>query len=161
VVADFDVPDAEILAALQVDARRTSRDVAAAVGVAPTTALGRTRALRDGGVITGARLEVDLAAIGRPVQALVAVRVRPPTRAHIERCRSWAATLPETLGVFVTSGTEDFLLHLAVPDVESLYAFVVDRLTSRPEVSDVRTSVVYEHLPSNVLPPSPTRRPRA
>ena len=63
--------------------------------------------------------------------------------------------------MFVTSGTEAFLLHLAVADVESLYTFVVDRLTSRPEASDVRTSVVYEHLPSNVLPPSPTRRPRA
>ena len=62
--------------------------------------------------------------------------------------------------MFVTSGTEDFLLHLAVPDVDSLYAFVVDRLTSRPEVSDVRTSVVYEHLRGNVLPPAPSRRTR-
>jgi DNA-binding Lrp family transcriptional regulator len=156
-MTDFDVLDTKILAALQVDARRTNRDVAAAVGVAPTTALDRTRALRDRGVITGARLEVDLAAIGRPVQALVAVRVRPPTRAHIERFRSWAAALPETVGVFVTSGTEDFLLHLAVP---VRYAFVVDRLTSRPEVSDVRTSVVYEHLRSNVLPPTASRRTR-
>ena len=56
--------------------------------------------------------------------------------------------------MFVTSGTEDFLLHLAVPGTDSLYAFVVDRLTTRPEVSDVRTSVVYEHLRSNVLPPA-------
>jgi DNA-binding Lrp family transcriptional regulator len=97
---------------------------------------------------------VDLAAIGRPVQALVAIRIRPPTRANIERFRSWAAGLPETLGVFVTSGTEDFLLHLAVPGTDSLYAFVVDRLTTRAEVSDVRTSVVYEHLRSDVLPPA-------
>jgi len=108
--------------------------------------------LRDRGVITGTRLEVDLAAIGRPVQALVAIRVRPPTRTNVERFRSWAVALPDTLGVFVTSGTEDFLLHLAVPDTDSPYAFVVDRLTTRPEVSDVRTSVVYEHLRSNVLP---------
>ena len=94
------------------------------------------------------------------MQALVAIRIRPPTRANIERFRSWAAALPETLGVFVTSGAEDFLLHLAAPDTESLYAFVVDRLTSRPEVSDVRTSVVYEHLRSNVLPPARGRSPR-
>ena len=121
----------------------------------PRRERGRLRGGRDGdrGVISGARLEVDLAAIGRPVQGLVAIRIRPPTRANIERFRSWAAGLPEILGVFVTSGTEDFLLHLAVPGTDSLYAFVVDRLTTRPEVSDVRTSVVYEHLRSNVLPP--------
>ena len=91
-MADFDGLDTAILAALQVDARRTNRDVAAAVGVAPTTALDRTRALRDRGVISGARLEVDLAAIGRPLQALVAIRIRPPIRANIERFRSCSAT---------------------------------------------------------------------
>jgi DNA-binding Lrp family transcriptional regulator len=167
-MADFDELDTAILRELQLDARRTNRDVAAAVGVAPTTALDRTRALRDRGVIRGATLDVDLAALGRSVQALVAVRVRPPTRERIEGFRSWAAALPEVVGVFVTSGSEDFLLHVAVPATDHLYAFVIDRLTERPEVADVRTSVVYEHLRTRVtLPldgerrdgPGRTRRP--
>jgi DNA-binding Lrp family transcriptional regulator len=89
----------------------------------------RIRTLRERGVITGARLEVDLAKIGRPVQALVAVRVRPPTRASIEGFREWAAGLPEVAGLFVTSGTEDFLIHIAVPTNEHMHAFVIDRLT--------------------------------
>ncbi|MGI5125541.1 Lrp/AsnC family transcriptional regulator [Pseudonocardia sp. CA-107938] len=142
----LDELDTAILRELQRDARRTNRDVAAAVGVAPTTALDRTRALRERGVIRGARLVVDLAAIGRPVQALVAVRIRPPSRPVIEGFRNWVSQLPEVLGVFVTTGTEDFLVHVAVADNERLYAFVIDRLTQRREVADVRTSVVYEHL---------------
>lgn len=147
--------DRAILRELQDDARRTNREIAAAVGVSPTTALDRTRAMRERGVIRGAVLDVDLAALGRPVQALIAVRIRPPTRATIEGFRSWAAGLPEILGVFVTSGTEDFLLHLAVPDNEALYAFVIDRLTEREEVADVRTSVVYEHLRNHRVRPAP------
>src|ERR1700743_138503 len=142
----LDELDTAILRELQVDARRTNRDVAAAVGISPTTALDRTRALRDRGVIRGAILDVDLAALGRPVQALVAVRIRPPSRAVIEGFRPWAAGLPETLGVFVTSGTEDFLIHVAVPDNDALYAFVIDRLTERAEVADVRTPVVLEKV---------------
>jgi DNA-binding Lrp family transcriptional regulator len=67
-MAELDELDTAILRELQYDARRTNRDVAAAVGVAPTTALERTRGLRERGIITGARLEVDLAKIGRPVQ---------------------------------------------------------------------------------------------
>lgn len=145
--------DRAILHELQVDARRTNREVAATVGVSPTTALDRTRAMRERGVIRGAVLDVDLAAIGRPVQALIAVRIRPPTRVNIEGFRTWAAALPETLGVFVTSGSEDFLIHLAVPDNQHLYAFVIDRLTERDEVADVRTSVVYEHLRNNHVQP--------
>ncbi|MGA5304545.1 Lrp/AsnC family transcriptional regulator [Nucisporomicrobium flavum] len=152
-MAALDELDTAILRELQVDARRTNRDIAAAVGVAPTTALDRTRALRERGVIRGASLNVDLAAIGRPVQALIAVRIRPPSRRNIEAFRNWAAALPDTLGVFVTSGTEDFLIHVAVPDNDSLYAFVIDRLTEHAHVADVRTSVVYEHLRNDRISP--------
>ena len=48
--------------------------------------------------------------------------------------------------MFVVSGTSDVLLHVAVPDTDALYAFVIDRLIERPEVADVNTSVVYEHI---------------
>ena len=158
-MTDLDALDTAILRELQDDARRTNRDVAAAVGVAPTTALDRTRALRDRGVILGASLDVDLAAIGRQVQALVAVRIRPPTRANIEEFRTWVIDLPETVGVFVVSGSEDFLVHVAVPDNDALYGFVIDRLTQRPEIADVRTSVVYEHLRKRRVGPMTRSRP--
>ena len=55
--------------------------------------------------------------------------------------------------MFVVSGSADFLLHVAVPDTNALYAFVIDRLTERPEVADVNTSVVYEHIRRTVLEP--------
>jgi len=150
----LDELDTALLRELQRDARRTNRDLAAAVGVAPTTALDRTRSLRQRGVIRGALLDVDLAAIGRPVQALIAVRVRPPSRRNIEAFRDWAARLPDTVGVFVVSGSEDFLLHVAVADNQHLYAFVIDKLTERPEVADVRTSVIYEHLRNHAVAPA-------
>lgn len=152
-MASLDALDQAILRELQSDARRTNRDIAAAVGVSPTTALDRTRSLRQRGVIRGAVLDVDLAAVGRPVQAMIAVRIRPPSRRNIEAFRNWVSALPETIGVFVTSGTEDFLIHVAVAGNDSLYAFVIDRLTERSEVADVRTSVVYEHIRSpQILP---------
>ncbi len=150
---DLDELDTAILRELQVDARRTNRDIASAVGVAPSTALERTRALRDRGVIRGAVLDVNLAAIGRGVQALIAIRIRPPSRRNIEAFRNWITSLPETIGVFVVSGSEDFLVHVAVRDNQDLYAFVIDKLTARAEVADVRTSVVYEHLHSTKIEP--------
>jgi DNA-binding Lrp family transcriptional regulator len=152
-MSHLDELDTAILAELQADARRTNRDVAAAVGVSPTTALDRTRALRQRGVIRGAILDLDLSKIGRPVQALIAVRIRPPSRRNIDAFRNWVSSLPETIGVFVVTGGEDFLIHVAVADNENLYAFVIDRLTERPEVADVRTSVVYEHLRNTAVAP--------
>ncbi|MGE5135815.1 MAG: Lrp/AsnC family transcriptional regulator [Gemmatimonadota bacterium] len=153
-MAGLDELDKAILRELQADARRTNRDIAAAVGVSPSTALERTRGLRERGVIRGAVLDLDLAAVGRGVQALIAIRIRPPSRRNIEGFRNWVSALPETIGLFVVSGSEDFLVHVAVPDNQALYAFVIDRLTQRPEVADVRTSVVYEHVRKTRITPA-------
>jgi DNA-binding Lrp family transcriptional regulator len=96
---------------------------------------------------------VDLKTLGRSVQALVAVRIRPPSRANVEGFRDWVRQLPEMVGVFVVSGSDDFLVHVAVPDTDALYAFVIDRLTERREIADVRTSVVYEHIRAPAIEP--------
>jgi len=111
------------------------------------------RALRADGVIRGYHADIDFGALGRHVQALTAITIRPPTREIIEAFRNWVSELPEIVGVFVVSGAADFLLHVAVPDTDALYAFVIDRLTERPEVADVNTSVVYEHIRRTALEP--------
>ncbi len=152
-MTELDALDHAILRELQDDARQTNRDLAAAVHVSPSTSSERVRGLRAAGVVRGYHADVDPAALGRRVQALTAVTIRPPSRANIEAFRDWAAELPEIAGVFVVSGGDDFLLHVAVPDTDALYAFVIDRLTERPEVADVRTSVVYEHIRRPVLEP--------
>lgn len=142
----MDELDVAILRELQSDARKMNRDLAAAVGVSPTSALDRTRSLRARGIIRSASLDVDLAAIGRGVQALVAVRIRPPSRQIIEAFRDWVSSLPQIPGVFVTAGTEDFIIHVGVRSNDDLYTLVIDELTQRREVTDVRTSVVYQRI---------------
>lgn len=151
---ELDDLDYSLLQALQLDARRTNRDLAAAAGVAPSTSLQRLRALRRRGVIRRFTTDLDLAALGRPVQALVAVHVYPPSRAVLRPFRDWVHTVPEVMGIFITTGSDDFLLHVAVPSTDELYAFVADRLTRHKEVVDVRTQIIYEHLTRAAVEPS-------
>ncbi len=61
-------------------------------------------------------------AIGLCVQALIAVRIRPPSRHNIEGFRNWVSQMPETVGVFVVSGSEDFLVHHVPPSSLVVYA---------------------------------------
>ena len=152
-MAPLDATDWAILDVLQDDARTSNRDLAAAVHVSPSTSSERVRNLKADGVIRGYHADVDYAALGRHVQALTAITLRPPRREIVEAFRNWVSELPEIVGVFVVSGAADFLLHVAVPDTDALYAFVIDRLTERAEVADVNTSVVYEHIRRTVLEP--------
>lgn len=75
---ELDAIDRALLRELQNDARQTNRDLAAKTGVSPSTSLERVRLLRERGLITGYHVALYLEAVGRPVQALISVRVRPP-----------------------------------------------------------------------------------
>lgn len=150
-MTELDAIDQALVSALQDDARQTNRELAASLHVSPSTSSERLRGLRRSGVLRGFHADVDRDALNRRVQALTAVTIRPPTREVIEAFRDWAIRLPEVIGVFVVAGDDDFLLHLAVQDTDALYGFVLDRLTLRDEVANVRTSVVYEHVRRPVL----------
>ncbi|MGY0063087.1 Lrp/AsnC family transcriptional regulator [Streptomyces sp. LZ34] len=149
----MDELDTAIVRELQRDARQTNRDLARTLGIAPSTCLERVRGLRERGVITGYRATVDLRTLNRPVQALLSVRIRPLSREVIEGFKAYLVTLPEVLSVYVVAGGDDFLVHVAVPDVDRLHAFLMDRLSKRREVVDFRSSIIYQHVAGDVITP--------
>jgi DNA-binding Lrp family transcriptional regulator len=149
----MDELDSALISALQADGRRSNRELASQLGLAPSTTLERVRSLRSRGVLTGVHATVDLAAVGRPVQAMITVRLRPQSRTVMHGFRDFVAALPETMNVYITTGFEDLLVHVAVPSTQALQDFVLDSLTKRKEVADVRTAVVFEHVRNHVVVP--------
>ena len=151
----FDAIDAAIIRELQNDARTPNKVLAARVNIAPSTCLMRQRALRDRGVIVGSHAEVDLAQLGRPVQAAMFIRIRPHTRVVVERFLQYALTLPETLYVAHLAGPEDFLINVAVADAEHLQRLLLDAFTTRKEVAQVHTNLIFEQHHKHVVDPMP------
>jgi DNA-binding Lrp family transcriptional regulator len=155
---DFDYIDAvdqRILGVLQDDARITNRDLAERVGLSPSASLARMRGLRERGIITGFAAELDLSRLGRPLQALVAIRLHTHARELLDKFVADLVALEETISLFHLTGEADYLLHVAVADPEHLRDVVLDRLTIRPEVAQVTTSLMFEHHRSK---PQPLRR---
>ncbi|MET7400504.1 Lrp/AsnC family transcriptional regulator [Dactylosporangium sp. NPDC005572] len=149
----MDELDSAIVAELQRDARQTNRDLAAAVGIAPSTCLERVRALRERGVILGYHAEISLGALNRNVQAFLHVQIRPLSRQVIEGFKAYVTTLPEVLSVFVVAGGDDFLVHVAVPSVDALHALLMDKFSKRREIVGFRSSVIYQHARNPVVTP--------
>ncbi|SNY33497.1 Lrp/AsnC family transcriptional regulator [Paractinoplanes atraurantiacus] len=145
--------DSAIVRELQHNARLTNRDLARLVGVAPSTCLERVRLLRDRGVLTGYHAEVDLGALNRHVQAFLHLQVRPMSRDVIEGVKAYVTGLPEVLSVFVVAGGDDLLVHVAVPSVDALHSFLMDKFSQRREIVGFRSSVIYQHTRNRVLGP--------
>lgn len=137
--------DTAILELVAADARITNQRIAERAGVAPSTALARLRALRERGVIRGYHAEVDLAALGRPLQALIAVRLAVHAREQIDAFTAAVRELPGVLMVFHLTGVTDYLVWLAAADPQDLREFVVDHLATHPAVAHAETSLIYEH----------------
>jgi DNA-binding Lrp family transcriptional regulator len=142
VVDDIDRAILELLAA---DARITNQRLAERVGVAPSTALSRLRGLRERGVIRGFHAELNLAALGRPLQALIAVRLAAHARKQIDAFTAAVRELPGVLMVFHLAGATDYLVWVAARDTQDLRDFVVDHLATHPAVAHAETSLIYEH----------------
>ena len=96
-------------------------------------------------MIRGFHAEVDLAALGRPLQALIAVRLAVHAREQIDAFTDAVRQLPGVLMVFHLTGVTDYLVWVAAADAQDLREFVVDHLATHPSVAHAETSLIYEH----------------
>jgi DNA-binding Lrp family transcriptional regulator len=153
-MSDLDRIDRVILDALQKNARSSYKELAARTGAAPSTCLERVRGLCGRGVIAGFRAEVDLAKLGRSLEAVIAIRFRVHERDLVDPFVEYLLALPETVSLFNLAGDDDYLLHVAVVDATHLQAFALEKLGTRPEVERVRTPLVYTHLRKHPIMPA-------
>jgi DNA-binding Lrp family transcriptional regulator len=146
----LDDTDRAIMRALSDDARLSNKELAARVGVAQSTCLARVRSLRDSGVIRGYHADIDPAALGRPIQAMIAVRLQSHARGHIPDFMAKIATLPEVLNVFFLGGADDFHVHIAAASTDNLRDFVVVNLSGDPDVALTETNLIFDHIRAGV-----------
>jgi DNA-binding Lrp family transcriptional regulator len=143
---ELDDVDRRILRVLAHDARVANNALADRVGIAASTCLGRVRSLRERGVIRGYHADIDPAALGRPIQAMIAVRLQSHARGHISEFAAGVAKLPEVLNVFFLAGAVDFYVHIAATSTENLRDFVVVNLSGNPDVALTETNLIFEHV---------------
>jgi DNA-binding Lrp family transcriptional regulator len=149
----LDQIDHAILRLLAADGRMPNLALASAVGIAPSTCLGRVRALRESGVIRGYHADVDLTAVGLPIQAIIAVRLQAHHRDQIQAFVTLAPHLPGVVEVFHVAGGTDYLLHVATADTTALHDFILEYFAASPAIQHAETSLVFRHLRgTNVLP---------
>lgn len=142
---NLDETDRTILRELARDARLPNNTLAQRAGIAPSTCLARVRSLRERGVIRGYHADIDPAALGWLLQAMVAVRLQGGARGHLRSFVAGMARRPEVLNVFFLAGKDDFLLHVAAASSQALRDFV-ERLSANADIAYTETSLIFEHV---------------
>lgn len=140
----LDGVDRALLRLLEQDARTPNNALAEHVGIAPSTCLGRVRALRERGVIRGYHADVDPAATGHPLQAMISVRLQSDARSRLAAFVERVGRRPDVREVYFLAGEDDYLLHVATADTGTLRDLVTS-LNEDPDVAGTRTSLIFEH----------------
>ena len=142
--AGLDRMDVAILGLLQNNARLSVKEIAAEVALAPSSTHERIKRMRDSGVLRGTHAEVDPKALGIGLEALFMIELSKHQRGTVDQFMDDIAGVPEVRVAFLVTGRYDVVVHVVVRDTQHLKDLALDQFTSRPGVTRIETSIIYE-----------------
>lgn len=142
----IDEVDLAILGELEHNARMANNVLAHRVGLAPSTCLGRVKALTASGIIEGFETRINAKLLGVAVSAMISVIVAPHARDQVLSSAQALSRLAEVRDVYVLGGTPDLLVHASTRSIDDLRRFVATHLGANRAFSSTQTSIVFEHL---------------
>lgn len=144
--ADLDAIDWKILKELQDNGRMTNVELSRRVGISAPPCLRRVKRLEDAGIIHGYRALLDTRMLGFDVVAFCLIGLKHQSDAELkafaERTRGW----PVVRAAWMVSGESDFMLHCVARDLATFQTFVIEELTSAPNVDTVRTALTIRQI---------------
>jgi Lrp/AsnC family leucine-responsive transcriptional regulator len=150
----LDALDERVIAALQRQGRLSYEELGAAVGLSASAALRRVKRLEEGGVIVGYAALVSARQVGLGLAAYINVRMEKhiggDKRSPMDTFAAAVETWPEVVECVSLTGDMDYLLRIAVADMDHYTRFVMDTLLKHTSVQDCRTSFIMRAVKSHV-----------
>ncbi|GAA4264028.1 Lrp/AsnC family transcriptional regulator [Dactylosporangium darangshiense] len=148
----MDETDRAILAHLMQDGRLTNIELADRVRLSPSPCLRRVRQLEAAGIITGYHAAVDPAALGRGFQVLLHVEMAVQDRATIEAFEAEVQRIDEVRSCRRMFGHPDYVLWVAVADLEAYERLYAQRLTDLPGVARTNSQFTMKVVKEATVP---------
>jgi DNA-binding Lrp family transcriptional regulator len=142
----MDAIDRKILAELQVEGRLTVTELAERVRLSPAPCHRRLRELERTGAIKGYRAVVDPAAVGLGFEAIVSVTMSREDAATIKEFETALAQIPEVRHSERLFGDPDYLMRVAVPDLERYVSIRDEKLATLPGVGRITSTIVMKRV---------------
>ncbi|MCD0502391.1 Lrp/AsnC family transcriptional regulator [Bordetella petrii] len=137
--------DRQLVQLLMANARTTAADLARQVGMSAPSVADRLRRLEESGVVRGYTLDVDPAALGYTLTAIVRIR---PLPGQLHKVEKLIAGIGEFVECDKVTGDDCFVARLLLKSIAQLDG-VLDRITEYAETNTaiVKSSPVRRRLP--------------
>lgn len=145
-IDDLDIVDRRIIAALQADGRLSNVDLADRVGLSPSPCLRRVSRLEREGYIESYRAVLGRRSIGLGLSVFIGVKIDGHADDRATTFEREVVAFPEVVACHMIAGEADYLLEVAVPDLDHYQRFLVDKLLELPLVREVRSNIAIQTL---------------
>ena len=137
----MDSLDHKILRELQAEGRLSHQELAERIGLSPSPCARRIRKLVTEGYITGYGAEIDETKLGFAFSVFISVRLDRQIDDRLVAFEREVGRCPEVVDCWLMTGSFDYLLRVAVRDLEEFEHFLTRRLTKLPGVASLESSI--------------------
>ena len=131
--------DRQIIAQLAADSSLTNERLGEKVGLSPSAAPRRVKALEEAGIVEGYRARISTAGRGNPSTIFVEISLKDQSLGSMIAFEEAVARLDYVVEAHLISGASDYLIKLMIPDDDSYDRVHRNSLSKLPAISQIRT----------------------
>lgn len=142
----LDDTDKKILRILQRNAKLSHKQIGDAVNKSATPVYERIRKMEEAGIVKGYVALVDPRKVGKALIVFTAVHLDRHEHDAIKDFEREIGKAEEVMECYHMTGTDDYLLKVAVHDMDEYQHFIVEKLSRLQNIGTVRSSFVMTEI---------------
>lgn len=140
---EIDEIDRHILIALLKDARRPYQEIAGEIHVSTATVHGRLQRLKEMGIVSGSRLNVNFEKLGLEVTAFIGVNLA--SAKDFSNVLENLKMFPEVVDVHYTTGGYSMFIKVVVKTIKELHLFIATKLQGISQIQSTETLISLDN----------------
>ncbi|MGG8497036.1 Lrp/AsnC family transcriptional regulator [Tenacibaculum sp. TC6] len=149
----MDIVDRKILMELQQNAKQNTKEIATKVGLTVTPTYERIKKLEQNGLVKKYVALLDRNLIGKHIIAYCQITLYKHQKELIDVFKKSILGLPEVMECHHVSGNFDFLIKVAVEDMNQFQEFINERLSVVEGISTIHSSFVMNSYKNTTVFP--------
>lgn len=151
----LDPIDLRILNELQNDSSHSNVELAKRVHLSPSPCLMRVKALKDKGVIRNYVALADPKLLGLGLNVFISISLKEQSKEALAEFERRISEHAEVMECYLMTGDSDYLIRVAVADMDALEKFILEQLTPIAGIEKIRSSFALKQVRYKTALPLP------
>ncbi len=150
-IPGMDKIDEDIIHLLSRSSKLTQQEISEHVGISLSACQRRIKALEQTGVISGYKAVIDPASLGEGLVVFVLVSLERHSRDGVRAFETAVSRLPMIKEIYHVAGEYDFVLKVAVADIQEYQNFNYDELANIPGMGKTSSLIALSDRKADAL----------